>query len=88
MGLDVKLEGAGVLLSAIGASAPLEALQIASAIAGVACGALAVIKAGIKVYQLFRDLVRGDKTAAEVIDELDDVAEDLRAEVRDDETCE
>ena len=85
MDFNVKLEGAGVLLSAIGITGPLEALQIMSAVAGVACGVLAIIKAGVRVYQLFRDLAHGDKTAAEVADELDDVADDLRAEVRDDE---
>lgn len=94
MGFDVKLEGAGGVLCAIGAAAPLEAvemvgaLQTTSAIVGIACGVIVIIKAGIRVYQLIRDLVRGNKTASEVINELDDVAEDLRAEVRGDETDE
>lgn len=86
--LDIKLESAGVILGAVGASAPLEVLQVVSATAAAVCGVLAVIKAGIKTWEAVRAFLQGKKTAAEAVQDITDAAQDLREEVDDNEAGE
>lgn len=79
---DFRLEAAGALLTATGTAAPVEALQVASAVAGIAVCLIAIVKAGIKVYDVIRGMIRGDITPDEAVEQLDDVREEIADDLK------
>ena len=70
-------ELAGLALSIGGIPSSVELVALLSTVSALVCAGVALVKACFQIFKIWRDVLRGKKTASEAIDETADVVEEV-----------